>query len=106
MSKHTPGPWQVVTELNCYGSGLREEVFAVYDDKGETHICDTGKSSNDFAKADAALIAAAPEMLEALGAALDILEDTKFCKIAFDDDLTWQKVKSIQKVLAKARGEL
>lgn len=70
MSKHTPGPWEI--DKRCETS-----VFAELD--GRRGICSTGGYStntidpevlNDENNANARLIAAAPDLLEALGTIL------------------------------------
>lgn len=59
--KHTKGPWKIE-------SGVSNRVYLINDEKnkaiGEVVYCDTRKPQ------DAALIAAAPEMLEALEAVM------------------------------------
>ena len=71
MSKHTPGPWKVITDATA-----REvEVFEIADISHFRIICDgrgDGFSSAGDAYADARLIAAAPELLEALKACWDL----------------------------------
>ena len=62
MSAHTPGPWFVTTQ-DDYPTG---EVSA--DPMGVRHIVTT---YCDDAKANARLIAAAPELLAALGRLLE-----------------------------------
>jgi len=58
MSKHTPGPWSV-------GRNFSDDCFVVTDEKCEIEIyCE--HESQRKAKANAALIAAAPDLLEAL----------------------------------------
>ena len=54
-NKHTPGPWHHGTDLRQIESGNGVVVVLV-----------SGALSNDSVRADAHLIAAAPEMLEAL----------------------------------------
>lgn len=69
MSKHTPGPWTWGESYNgLYGSGKDNEVlrFAPY----EGMYLDWGSKSRD---ANARLIAAAPELLEALKLARSII---------------------------------
>lgn len=83
MSKHTPGPWQVMNDY--YGATV---VLANVD--GETFpdgtstfsydfVCDTfpddaGQVEREVAKANATLIAAAPDMAAALADMLRIIE--------------------------------
>jgi hypothetical protein len=57
MSKHTPGPWRVET------AGLNIDRRPMIIAKGEHFIAEI---DSDRAKADARLIAAAPELLKAL----------------------------------------
>ena len=62
MSKHTPGPWFIDTSLHVYGSSEPRQIDGV---PGGTvidnpHVC-TAKTC-----ADAILIAASPELLEAI----------------------------------------
>ena len=61
--KHTPGPW----ETECQGKrGL--EYWHVF--KGDLYISDAGGKTLEEMEANARLIAAAPEMAEALRNAL------------------------------------
>ena len=74
MSKHTPGPWTWGESYNgLYGSGKDNEVlrFAPY----EGMYLDWGSKSRD---ANARLIAAAPELLEALKK-ISAIEDLERC---------------------------
>lgn len=65
MSKHTPGPWHITV-----GAAYRQ-IEAV----DGTLICFA--ASNNWAnKANARLIAAAPDLLQALKAALTVLPDS------------------------------
>ena len=68
---HTPGPWKVAE--NLFGNTASYEVYANVETKsgkgGYTRICQiTPRDQKD----NAALIAAAPEMLEALETIMDI----------------------------------
>lgn len=70
-TKHTQGPWIVgeyIKKLVNVNTNEETDItrYCVNTEDLKTHICDL-KTSN---KANAALIAAAPEMLEALEAAL------------------------------------
>ena len=78
MSKFTPGPW--VADLHIYPVMVnsQSETWPLVDELGNeegragSFICNTGNN-----KANARLIAAAPDLLEALihieGAAMDIM---------------------------------
>ena len=91
-TKHTPGPWKSNPYVHSMIHG-----FAVYSDKS----C-VDKIADDIKReADARLIAAAPEMLEALKEALLDLEslegETK-------DDLCLTRIEQIKAAIAKATG--
>ena len=63
MSKHTPGPWQVVDSWNDY---------MVESQNGEEIIWQDGPHNTPtINKANARLIAAAPDLLDALVMVLD-----------------------------------
>lgn len=82
MSKHTPGPWA------RYGSIIRS--IACNDRK----IADV-RVIDDEGQANARLMAAAPDLLEALEAALTILTDSV-------GDFDYDKAMA---AIAKAKGE-
>ena len=87
-TKFTPGPWRA--GLSIYKSQAR-----VVADKGG-RIADVFAYEEEQAKANAALIAAAPEMYEGLKEIRDVMEkDGRFCRT----------VEAIDKLLKKARGE-
>jgi hypothetical protein len=65
MSKHTPGPW---TPL--WAPLTDAAVAVVSNDKTETVVVDTRRGAPNISRADALLMAAAPELLEALEALL------------------------------------
>jgi len=87
-TKHTPGPWKVLDIKND-----KELMFIVKSEErmiGSFH--GFYSDADDKLKADANLIAAAPEMLEMLET---ILNET--------DDAVW--VSKIESILNKAKGE-
>lgn len=76
MSKHTPGPWNV--DPDCWGDIQADgaEIATVFDsdDFGcEYLISGSITASEDEAKANARLIAAAPDLLAALSHLFDCL---------------------------------
>ena len=88
MSKHTPGPWQVITDEHPHFAGgkhIERRIFTAWDHpqmKGPTGVVNLsigiGAEKGDKARplvsiseADARLIAAAPDLLAALQAFAD-----------------------------------
>lgn len=72
-SKHTPGPWEVRDEFSPYEYGTVE----VYKEDGNKWIASAlgthvGPSTKEEAKANANLIAASPDLLEAIQHALNL----------------------------------
>jgi hypothetical protein len=97
MSKHTPGPWEVDRDdsqkvwVKSKAEGWDEEWVAL--------------SFSGRAGANARLIAAAPDLLEALKAAkevVDVAEHMTSCRS--DDDFVWGAQKLINAAIAKAEG--
>jgi hypothetical protein len=88
MSKHTPGPWEL------------EIITGAYVTADGTHIADVHHGRTATAKAEghanARLIAAAPELLEALCLAHDYLAGN-----GWDDD---PRLDTIRAAIAKATG--
>jgi hypothetical protein len=71
-TKHTPGPWVVVTEDGSIGSVAAADGSAV----AQAQIRGTlKKPNNEERRANAHLIAAAPELLKACKAALPYLRN-------------------------------
>jgi len=92
MMSHTPGPWKVAE--NLFGNTASYEVYANVETKsgkgGYTRICQITPRDQ---KANARLIAAAPELLEALENCLGFV----VAHPQFTEDL--------RNLIAKARGE-
>lgn len=65
--RHTPGPWKVVSDPNCDAIGDRH-AFGVQQEPNKWIVADVNGDLEDAAqiKANAYLIAAAPELLDAL----------------------------------------
>lgn len=99
MSKHTPGPWNIGTK-----NGAR-----VWSENGETLIADADASESlrkEIKKANARLIAAAPELLAAAQAAKLALDDLLHAK----DGRDWWTQRDaammlIDAAIAKATGD-
>jgi hypothetical protein len=69
-AKHTPGPWQLFEDYDAIG-GFRQRVYSVHGDIRPGHqfrgIARVPASEGDeMLEANARLIAAAPDLLEAL----------------------------------------
>lgn len=82
MSGHTPGPWTVNEDCHVYGPQKRP-----------TSICATV-----YKKADARLISAAPELLEASRNALQIILSLK------NESFAPSVVNELKKAISKAEG--
>ena len=97
MSKHTPGPWSYTMDKE------RGWDFKLTADHGKTVIvsgCGCCDSPWVSCEADARLIAAAPELLEALEKIVRMFEGA--------DDTVWAVEDYRQKAraaIAKAKGE-
>ncbi len=101
MSKHTPGPWEAIKE------GLKDQPFCVFPVPSGSRIavvdryCDprTGKELSRC-ESDARLIAAAPELLEAL-----YLAEAQLAEESPAHDSKWGVVRGhILRAIAKAEG--
>ena len=95
--RHTPGPWEAVIQPGCHAviaslSGGPKAVAIIGN-----NTPDDGNEPMRFA--NARLIAAAPELLEALR---EIFHDVKQGAIPNDDDEWWKKAST---AIAKATGE-
>lgn len=94
---HTPGPWAYAT-----GPSLKGRYHTV-EDADENMVCECYEGTEETDEANARLITAAPELLEALEAVIA-------AKDQFDKDGTfdldqdaWEA--SARAAIAKARGE-
>jgi hypothetical protein len=85
-AKHTRGPWKVHTDDENCGIYTVHAKESIYPDNDE---------------ANARLIAAAPELLKELEAALEIIEG----EYPADDEIAAPVMKKIRAAIAKARGE-
>ena len=104
-TRHTPGPWAVVDELDIISSGQSpiDGTFVVGVD-----VATCGTSIVEFyeiAKANARLIAAAPELLEQLKSILSCFKMTQLLMSdSKDRALTREIAKNAEEVIAKAEG--
>lgn len=88
--KFTPGPWFV-----DHGVPGKPRVFSHAKNLIKTMVCACEHGAISRTEHDANLIAAAPEMYEAL----------EFCKREFHDVGLEKYCEFIEKILKKARGE-
>lgn len=90
--KHTPGPWQFTT--NMYGID-NMQVYGVEDKNGPSGVANCGYGEGS--EANARLIAAAPELLEACQAYVAIYGHRK-------EHLSAHAMKLAIAAIAKATG--
>ena len=90
---HTPGPWEITTRLT-FGWDVKVK-------DRDWLICGLCFEDDDDKKADAHLIAAAPELLEALEELYHLIDD------AHDGDrvFTFELAQKAKTAIAKARGQ-
>ncbi len=93
MGKHTPGPWNVQRENGSPTTG--QWMISGGNPGYLAEVRDLGVGE---VKANAFLISAAPELLEALIEAMDLIDD--IC--ALEGDST----RKARAAIAKARGEV
>ena len=87
--KHTPGPWKAYSLKDTSGQWFVEGP--------DVEICCVSGAGYDN-KANAQLIAAAPEMF----GALEMLWD----EIPLNERLSWAAYQNIAQAIAKAKGEV
>jgi hypothetical protein len=97
VSKHTPGPWVIRTAAT-----YRSQIEAI-NGKGRADVVariTTPKGGAEASDANARLIAAAPDMLEALEAIAPMLPHG-----AVDNDPQWAgAINAVRNAIKKARG--
>lgn len=71
MSKHTPGPWKVLRPTGDIGGQDHNWHVTDAEDTFVAHVFGFNHAIDDQSEANARLIAAAPQMLEALEACAD-----------------------------------
>lgn len=96
-TKHTPGPWSVLDEEN--------RTYVIDAEDCTVAIIPMDRTPGNTERADAALISAAPEMLEALDIALSALSDVN---LASSNDAVRKSVyfahSKVSAVIEKAKG--
>ena len=106
MSKHTPGPWTFTSEqISDDGVQIHDEIRCFHLQSGDTVVldgcgcCDSPRLGNP---ADARLIAAAPDLLEALESMLQSFLITQSLE-DYPIDAPCNKARA---AIAKAKGEV
>ena len=104
MSEHTPGPWYIEPTSDFNAS------FRVMDVQEVTvALCYQQPADTWLAESNARLIAAAPELLEALKCTLEALENWVELVLAGDEDRdpTYEALQAsrARAIIAKAEGE-
>lgn len=106
-TQHTPGPWRIgpspTADCRIYAdnSGANHAIARTYGlEMNGPGVCELTRPMN---RADAKLIAAAPEMLDMMYLALQFIEESMLCPdartLSVDDAMA-----QIQAVIAKAKG--
>lgn len=95
-TKWTPGPWSI----DEYGH-VRDALNKPVELSGASLVCGH-RPGSDPAFANTRLLAAAPELYEALAAVVDLADKDPFSSVGH---MVEHVVPQIREVLAKARGE-
>lgn len=112
--RHTPGPWQVMNDYDGATIVIANVDGETFSDGTSTFsydfVCDTlpddgdGSRSREIAKANARLIAAAPELLEALKTAKGTIRAWHGRSQWDIYDRASPEMKAINSAIAKAEG--
>lgn len=115
MSKHTPAPWQVMNEYDGATVVIANVDGETFSDGTSTFsydfVCDTlpddgdGSRSREIAVANARLIAAAPDMLEALKTAKETIRAWHGPNAWDIYDRVSPEMRVINEAIAKAEGQ-
>lgn len=98
QAKHTPGPWTIAADIyeERFGIGGRDGVVVC------APFLRSGPKVGVHGLANARLIAAAPELLEALSELADLMEDVRTGEYK-PDSFTTQPARA---AIAKAQGQV
>lgn len=101
--KHTPGEWTVLEwEVDRGGTD-----WNVWGPKGSNHVTDDNLRGDYGSEADARLIAAAPDLLEALRGAIGALEFSRDYHMDLNNEeqaFAQDKLDAAHAAIAKAEG--
>lgn len=103
---HTPGPW--IAAENLYSGAYAPSWIIRKDAQVVIGSVSAAPLHNDQSEANARLIAAAPEMLAALRASLEIIDPTnQYADPYFSDHVTRASVaaRKIRAVIAQATNQ-
>lgn len=92
----TPGPWRVNPE--AYNEYWVARGHIMYDAEGGKKICDIVMPDSPEGKANAALIASAPDLLDAL---CDMIDDNDNSGIG----ITMASINKARAAITKAKGQ-
>lgn len=104
--KHTPGPWAAKKGVGWYvvrSAHSQDDNFAIAVGSNKTSLVDAPTGDDAEAKANARLIAAAPELLSACEHAMTLL--SPFDDAGLSLGLGSDALYPIKSAIAKARGE-
>lgn len=104
--KFTPGPWFVNADFYVYGADGRKIQGEYFDGVEFPLVCDVESHSRNRTenKANAALIAAAPDMYDILKHYFDLVQRADYGDILAEQKI-FEDIVYIEEVLQKARGE-
>lgn len=102
MSKHTPGPWEVV---DSFYPSMKEVAGPSFNVKAVMWATDLTERDYQERLADLRLIAAAPDLLEALEWCADTLAVFVVDGSAAPDSVVGKNLTAARAAIAKATGE-
>lgn len=100
---HTPGPWHYQEKADRYTHIVRSGG----SDLGNFFVCQLGQDTSGVAEANARLIAAAPELLEALKTAREYVQaahGSMSGAMGHNDTIVKPDLDAIDTAIAKAEG--
>ena len=101
-AQHTPGPWQVAVDI-FDNDGMPETAIQAMNGGATVAVAlDFGLNNPDMRQANARLIAAAPDLLEALQELVSIVAIHQF---STNNKFAWAEMECARAAIAKATGE-
>lgn len=103
MTQHTPGPWEIIGTDRIYNGEIIAPPETRHGSRNPVAIaCDFNRYDRDEErKANAALIAAAPELLEAADNFLNFFERVSLIEVTSD---LGESLVALREAVAKAKG--